>query len=62
MINTSDTVTKDVPKIDASVVFEDIGLELEEIQYRTILNLVEAISCYEKVKRVRRFSDVKFLT
>jgi hypothetical protein len=55
-MNTSDNVDKNVPKIDMSVVFEDIAVELEEIQYRTLLKLVDAISSYERAKRVTHFT------
>ena len=56
-MNTSDNVDKNVPKIDMSVVFEDIAVELEEIQYRTLLKLVDAISAYERAKRVKTTFD-----
>lgn len=42
------------PKIYAELVFDDIGVQLEDLQYQTLLNLISALSSYEKAKQVHQ--------
>jgi hypothetical protein len=50
-VNTSDTDLK-LPKIMANLIFEDIAVELEDLQFHSVLKLLDSVSSYDKVKEV----------
>eukprot|EP01114_Cavostelium_apophysatum_P004048 TRINITY_DN1418_c0_g1_i1.p1 TRINITY_DN1418_c0_g1~~TRINITY_DN1418_c0_g1_i1.p1 ORF type:complete len:3212 (-),score=1062.70 TRINITY_DN1418_c0_g1_i1:26-9661(-) len=55
VVNTSKNHDMKIPKLTATLVFEDISVELEELQYQTVLKLVDTIGSYEKGKAYLKF-------
>ncbi|PRP88859.1 hypothetical protein PROFUN_00327 [Planoprotostelium fungivorum] len=55
VINTADLPDMNVPKIAAELVFENINLGVEKIQYQTVLKLVDSLASFERVKENLKF-------
>ncbi len=55
--NDADTT---VPKIEASLEFEDIGIALEERQYRNLTEVLDKFALYQRGIRVRDQRNSRF--
>jgi len=51
----SDDINLSIPKITLDFVFKEIGLSLEESQFKEVLNLADYIGNYIKGKNVRKY-------